>query len=47
MWSAKGSWSPSTNSSCDLNEYWDFFEDSGTVKAVQVLGAASLGCFCW
>merc|ERR1712023_429249 len=24
VWSAKGSWSPSTNSSCDLNEYWDF-----------------------
>ena len=34
VWSAKGSWSPSTNSSCDLNEYWDFFEDSGTVRAV-------------
>lgn len=34
VWSAEGSWSPRNNSRCDLNEYWDFFEDPGTVKAV-------------
>lgn len=33
-WSATGTWIPKQKGQCDLNEYWDFFEDKDTATAV-------------
>jgi hypothetical protein len=33
-WSAQGTWTPNKKGQCDLDEYWDFFEDKDTVTAV-------------
>ena len=33
-WSAQGTWTPKKKGQCDLDEYWDFFEDKDTVTAV-------------
>ena len=33
-WTSKGEWTSEKKNVCDINDYWDFFEDKDTAKAV-------------